>query len=96
MQVCVYVLGMYVFVWYFPGLKDKLLRRYFVILQVDGSRSGLWIQEIPRGVMMIPSLARECWRRWGGLKERYFGDKQKKSEPCKQITSQGNASLLGD
>lgn len=46
-------------------------------MQVGGSRSGLWIQEIPGGVMMIPSLARGCWRRWGGLKERYFGEKYK-------------------
>lgn len=40
-------------------------------LQLGGSRNGLWIPETLHGAMMIPSLARGCLRRWGGLKERY-------------------------
>ena len=46
--------------------------------------------------MMIPSLARGCQKKWGGLKERYVGEEQKKLEQKKEANQEEDASFFGD
>lgn len=62
-------------------------------LQVGGSRNGLWIPETLHGVTMIPSLARGCLRRWGGLKERYCIESLKYPLPSQRTANQKIAFL---